>query len=156
MYVERKTDIDECEVEFSKVLWFNFGVGGRNNSCWHTAKLKKYGLGILMTPWNAKKKSNVHYIPLFPVQLYDGNPLPNTPAKASDLKKLAKDYLPESAMCFYMNIQTLDQWWLTIFIFLLYCKSLLLYKYLKCAWFQTVKIIINHYMNVSVTFLYKL
>ena len=50
MYAERKTDIDECEVEFSKVLWFNFGVGGRNNSCWHTAKLKKYGLGILMTP----------------------------------------------------------------------------------------------------------
>ena len=27
MYAERKTDIDECEVEFSKVLWFNFGLG---------------------------------------------------------------------------------------------------------------------------------
>ena len=27
MYAESKTDIDECEVEFSKLLWFNFGVG---------------------------------------------------------------------------------------------------------------------------------
>ena len=27
MYAERKTDIDECEVEFSKMLWFNFGLG---------------------------------------------------------------------------------------------------------------------------------
>ena len=55
-----------------------------------------------------QKKCNVHYTPLFPAQLYDGNPLPIKPAKAADLNKLGKDYLPESFKTFYMNIQTLD------------------------------------------------
>lgn len=118
MYAERKTDIDECEVEFSKVLWFNFGVGEELTAAGILQEKKhpqevwiRYTHDPFERPkkMSFKKKSNVHYIPLFPAQLYDGNPLPIKPAKASDLKKLAKDYLPESVMCFYMNIQTLDQ-----------------------------------------------
>ena len=27
MYTERKKDINSCDIEFSQVVWFNFGVG---------------------------------------------------------------------------------------------------------------------------------
>ncbi len=117
MYAERKTDIDECEIiEFSKALWFNFGVGeeltaeGTLQEKEHPQEVWiRYSHDPLEKPQKVsyKKKSNVHYTPLFPKQLYN-NPLPIKRAKAADLKKLAIDYLPESVKSLYMNLPTLE------------------------------------------------
>ena len=115
MYAERKTDIDECEVEFSKAMWFNFGVGEELTAAGilqeknHPQEVWiRYTHDPFEKPQKVlfQKKSNVHFTPLFPAQLYDSNPVPIKPAKAADLKKLAKDYLPESVKSFYMNIQS--------------------------------------------------
>ena len=43
-----------------------------------------------------------------PSPLYASEPLPIKSAKASDLRKLAKDYIPGTAKRMYMNIPTVD------------------------------------------------
>ena len=112
-YAERKKDIDGCDVEFSKVTWFNFGVGEEMvNRCMKEEKHPhevwiRYTHDISEKPKKVsfQKLSNVRYTQLLPQQLYDSNPLSIKAAKAADLKKLANDFCPslQGVCIFYKN-----------------------------------------------------
>ena len=96
MYTERKTDIHGVPLHFSKVVWFNFGMGelvhnGQVVQERHSSEVwVRYSYDIAETPRrvNFYKKSNFRLlVESVPPPLYDSYPLPIKAEKAADLKK---------------------------------------------------------------------
>ena len=118
LYTERNKADDGRPLEFSKVMWFNFGTGEEivagdrveqehPNEVW-----VRYTYDPSETPRKVSfyKKSRVN-IPLchLPPQLYQGYPLPIKAAKAADLKKLATQYLPADTRGMYIDLPTVEE-----------------------------------------------
>ena len=117
LYTERNTDIDGRPLEFSKVVWFNFGVGeepvnGAIEKREHPQQVwVRYTYNPSETPRKVSfyKKSRVNYCLQYPPPpLYEYYPLPIKAAKAADLKKLAVQYLPSSARDMYIDLPVVE------------------------------------------------
>ena len=113
----KESDIDEVNVEFSKIVWFNFGIGeevvdSRLQEKEHISEVwVRYTHDISEKPRKIsfQKRSNVHFnLWHLPSSLYTSKPLPVKSAKASDLRKLAMDYIPSTAKSMYMNIPPVE------------------------------------------------
>lgn len=121
LYTTRDKDIDGKPLEFSKVVWFNFGVGEERVESMGSRSLvrkeRAYEVWVRSTydPYETPrkvsfyKKSHVKIsLQCLPPQLYNRYPLPIKAAKAADLKKLASQYLPNFAKDMYMNLATTE------------------------------------------------
>ena len=117
MYIERNVDIEGNQIQFSKILWFNFGVGeelidGQIHQTQHPLEVwVRYSHNISEKPQKIlyQKKSCIRLnLTHQPDPLYDSYPLPIKYAKACDVQKLAREYVPENARSIYMNLRTLE------------------------------------------------
>lgn len=117
LYTERNKDIDGRPLEFSKIVWFNFGVGevsicGAVEERMHPQEVwARYSYDLCETPRRVSfyKKSRVRFYQQYLAPLlYDTYPLPIKAAKAADLRKLAMLYLPVTAQEFYIGLPTVS------------------------------------------------
>ena len=117
MYTERNKDVEGKPLEFSKVLWFNFGVGemlvnGAVERRQHPQEVwARYTYDLSETPRRVSfyKKSNFKvHLQHFPPPLYASYPLGIKAAKAADLKKLAMKYLPDTAKDMYLDLPAIE------------------------------------------------
>ena len=118
IFTERNKADDGNALEFSKVVWFNFGIG---EECVNGVMKKiehpkvvwvRYTHDLYETPHKVSfyKKSNfsIHIQPVPPL-LYQCYPLPIKAAKANDLQTLATQYLPSDAKGLYINLPTIRE-----------------------------------------------
>lgn len=117
MYVERKIDNEGNPIEFTKVMWFNFGIGdeivnGQLQETSHPLQVWiRYSHNISEKPQKVeyRKKSSIHLnLQHQPLPAYNSYPLPIKRAKANDVMKLAKDYVPEDVRGLYMNLKSIE------------------------------------------------
>ena len=113
MYAKHDKDRDGRPLQFSKVVWFNFGVGEEHEN---GAIVKRehpqevwvrntYDLSETPRKVFYYKKSRVSYCLQYPPPpQYEHYPLPIKAAKAADLKKLAIQYLPNIAKDMYIDL----------------------------------------------------
>ena len=118
MFTERSKGPNGEPFDFSKVVWFNFGVGeevGENGvikTVEHPQEVwLRYTYHLSETPRKVSfyKKSHFNcYLEHLPPLLYDHYPLPIKPEKAAYLKKLATQYLTSAAKSMYINLPAVD------------------------------------------------
>jgi hypothetical protein len=119
MYTDRNKDTSGQSIEFSKVVWFNFGIGEEIDDTCTTLYQKEHPTEVWLRysydpaehPIEVSylKKSNLQLnLCNLPPLLYSDYPLPTKPAKASDLKKLAIEYLPTCAKNICIDLPALQ------------------------------------------------
>ena len=117
IYTEHTKDVDGNPLEFSKVVWFNFGIGeevvnGVIHQQEHPQEVwVRYTYDVSETPCRVSfyKKSCVNYCLLhLPPPLYQRYPLPIKAAKAADLRKLATEYLPNTGKGMYIDLPAVE------------------------------------------------
>lgn len=117
MYTKRDKDKNGTPLEFSKAVWFNFGVGeevvdGSLVQIEHPQEVWvrfTYSQSEIPRKVSFFKKSNICYtLQYLPPVQYDQYPLPIKSAKASDLQTLASKYLPDPVKEMYMGLPSCD------------------------------------------------
>jgi hypothetical protein len=117
LYTECNKAEDGKPLEFSKVVWFNFGIGeecvnGVLEKREHPKEVwVRYTYDVYETPRRVSffKKSGVTFHLQHVPPLYENYPLPIKAAKATDLKKLASKYLPTNASSLYIDLPTVEE-----------------------------------------------
>lgn len=117
MYTERNKTDDGRPLEFSKVLWFNFGIGEQlvNGAIERTEHPKevwvRYTYDLSETPRKVtyKKSRFTFNLQHSPPSLYQSYPLPVKAAKAADLKTLATKYVPSGVRDMYIDLPTVEE-----------------------------------------------
>ena len=115
IYTERNKDEERAPLQFSKAVWFNFGIGEElvggvlqkkehKNEVW-----LRYTHDITEVPRKVSfyKKSGVSFTVHAPAPLYSKYPLPIKAAKATDLQRLSM-YVPHTLRCMYIGLPTVE------------------------------------------------
>ena len=116
MYTERSKDDKNEPLDFSKVVWFNFGKGeklvnGKLVEVDHPKNVWiRYTYKVEEDPRFVSfyKKRNRFEIESSPPLLYSNYPIPIKRAKAEDLKNLVNEYVPKEYQCFYAEMLTTE------------------------------------------------
>jgi len=109
IYTERNKDEDKNDLDFQRVVWFNFGTGEKiiNDKLVlvdHPMEVwVRYSYDVKEQPRSVCyfKKRNQTALDVFPPHLYSQYPVPIKKAKAEDLRKLVSEYVPEEYQSFY-------------------------------------------------------
>lgn len=116
LYTERNKDANGVPLEFTKVVWFNFGIG--EESVDGTLEMKEhfnevwvrytYDVSEIPRKVSFYKRTRGSISFHAPAQLYRQYPLPIKAAKATDLAKLASQYVPASIKNMYIGLPTIE------------------------------------------------
>ncbi len=117
LYTERTSDIDKKPLDFSHIVWFNFGKGevdcngkvelqDHRDEVWtrHTYNIKEKPQRVSYLKKRGKKPGIEAEVPL----LYCQYPNPIKQAKANDLRKLVSQYVPQEYRSFYSELPFYD------------------------------------------------
>ena len=114
LYTERNQDIDKQPLDFSRIVWFNFGKGekviaGKVTMVDHPMEVwVRHTYDVMETPKRVSyyKKRGGQSIDTKPPQLYEQYPIPLKKPKADDLHKLVANFVPSEYQEFYVELPT--------------------------------------------------